>query len=75
MHVADLDETAAIFWTFAGVIAIAVSVLAIAKNGRHDASFVFTKFESSSGWPSGWSFMVGLLHAGYATSSTGMIIS
>merc|ERR1712144_22191 len=27
------------------------------------------------GWPSGWSFCVGLLHAGYATSSTGMIIS
>ncbi|KND87042.1 putative amino-acid permease [Tolypocladium ophioglossoides CBS 100239] len=68
-------DTAAIFWTFAGVIAIMVSILAIAKNGRHDAKYVFTDFESSSGWPDGWSFMVGLLHAGYATSSTGMIIS
>lgn len=52
-----------------------VCVLAIAKNGRHDAKYVFTHFEASSGWPDGWSFMVGLLHAGYATSSTGMIIS
>ncbi|KAK2601980.1 hypothetical protein QQS21_004493 [Conoideocrella luteorostrata] len=68
-------DTAAIFWTFAGVIAIMVCVLAIAANGRHDAAWVFTHFENNSGWPDGWSFMVGLLHAGYATSSTGMIIS
>jgi amino acid permease (GABA permease) len=68
-------DTAAIFWTFAGVIAITVTVLALAKNGRHSAEYVFTHFESSSGWPDGWSFCVGLLHAGYATSSTGMIIS
>lgn len=72
---ADFIETGAIFWTFAGVIAIMVSVLAIAKNGRHDAKYVFTHFETSSGWPNGWSFCVGLLHAGYATSSTGMIVS
>ncbi|GAO18934.1 hypothetical protein UVI_02058820 [Ustilaginoidea virens] len=68
-------DTAAIFWTFAGVIAIMVCVLAIAANGRRDASWVFTHFENNSGWPDGWSFMVGLLHAGYATSSTGMIVS
>jgi amino acid transporter len=37
---------------------------------------VFGEFDpSNSGWPSGWSFCVGLLHAAYATSSTGMIIS
>lgn len=52
-----------------------VCVLVIAKNGRHDASYVFGHFESNSGWPDAWSFFVGLLHAGYATSSTGMIIS
>ncbi|CAM1505014.1 Fc.00g106510.m01.CDS01 [Cosmosporella sp. VM-42] len=68
-------DTAAIFWTFAAVIAIMVTILAMAKNGRHDAKYVFTHFEASSGWPKGWSFCVGLLHAGYATSSTGMIIS
>ncbi|KAG6023459.1 hypothetical protein E4U19_004352 [Claviceps sp. Clav32 group G5] len=68
-------DTAAIFWTFAAVIAIMVCVLAIAAEGRHSAEWVFTHFENNSGWPDGWSFMVGLLHAAYATSSTGMIIS
>ncbi|KAJ4373137.1 hypothetical protein N0V83_003428 [Neocucurbitaria cava] len=69
-------DTFAIFWTFAGVIAIIVCVLAIAKNGRHSAHYVFTEFDpSNSGWVPGWSFMVGLLHAAYATSSTGMIVS
>jgi amino acid transporter len=64
-----------VFWTFAGVIAILVTTLAVAKGGRRSASYVFGHFESNSGWPDGWSFCVGLLHAGYATSSTGMIIS
>ncbi|XXH00940.1 hypothetical protein Hte_007291 [Hypoxylon texense] len=68
-------DTFAIFWTFAGVIAIVICVLAIAKEGRRDASYVFTHFEVNSGWTPGWSFFVGLLHAAYATSSTGMIIS
>ncbi|KAI1764584.1 amino acid transporter [Hypoxylon sp. FL1150] len=68
-------DTFAIFWTFAGVIAIVVCVLAIAKEGRRDAAYVFGHFEVNSGWTPGWSFFVGLLHAAYATSSTGMIIS
>ncbi|KAL8994774.1 MAG: hypothetical protein Q9188_006973 [Gyalolechia gomerana] len=69
-------DTFAIYWTFAGLICIVVCVLAIAKNGRHDAAYVFGEFDPSySGWPAGWSFCVGLLHAAYATSSTGMIIS
>ncbi|KAH8738328.1 amino acid/polyamine transporter I [Ilyonectria robusta] len=68
-------DTIAVFWTLAGLVAIMISVLAIAKNGRHDAKYVFTHFEASTGWPDGWSFCVGLLHAAYATSSTGMIIS
>ncbi|KAI1452401.1 amino acid transporter [Annulohypoxylon moriforme] len=70
-----LLDTFAIFWTFAGVLAMMVCVLAIAKEGRHDAKWVFTHFEANSGWTPGWSFVVGLLHAAYATSSTGMIIS
>ncbi|KAI0835229.1 amino acid transporter [Hypoxylon sp. FL0890] len=68
-------DTFAIFWTFAGVIAMMCCVLAIAKEGRRDASWVFTHFEANSGWTPGWSFVVGLLFAAYATSSTGMIIS
>ncbi|KAI0174286.1 amino acid/polyamine transporter I [Pestalotiopsis sp. NC0098] len=68
-------DTFAIFWTLAGVIAMTICVLVIAKNGRHDATYVFTHFEVNSGWIPGWSFMIGLLQAAYATSSTGMIIS
>jgi hypothetical protein len=70
-----VSQTFAIFWTFAGVIAIMACVLAIANEGRHSAEYVFTHFEANTGWTDGWSFMVGLLHAAYATSSTGMIIS
>lgn len=61
--------------TFAGVIAIIVTVLAVADAGRHSAKYAFTAFEPNSGWVPGWSFVVGLLHAAYATSATGMIIS
>jgi hypothetical protein len=57
------------------VLALVITVLVIAKNGRRSAKFVFTDFEVNSGWTPGWSFFVGLLHAAYATSSTGMIIS
>ncbi|KAG0152898.1 hypothetical protein PDIDSM_1857 [Penicillium digitatum] len=68
-------ETFAIFWTMAGLLAIVVCLLAIAKQGRHDASWVFGHFETQAGWPAGWSFFIGLLQAAYATSATGMIIS
>ncbi|KAA8645787.1 hypothetical protein EYZ11_006751 [Aspergillus tanneri] len=68
-------ESFAIFWTFAGLIAIAVCILVLAKEGRRSAHWVFTHFEPQSGWPAGWSFCIGLLQAAYATSATGMIIS
>lgn len=57
------------------MIAIVVCVLVLAKEGRHNAEYVFTTFEPRSGWVPGWSFCVGLLQAAYTTSSTGMIIS
>lgn len=52
-----------------------MAVLAVAKNGRNDAKFVFTSFSANTGWPDGWSFCIGLLHGVYVTSATGMIIS
>ncbi|KAK4183888.1 amino acid/polyamine transporter I [Podospora australis] len=70
-----LLDTFAIFWTFAGIFAILITILVLAKEGRHSAEYALTHFEPTSGWPAGWSFCVGLLHAGYATSSTGMVIS
>ncbi|KAJ5580334.1 uncharacterized protein N7459_006319 [Penicillium hispanicum] len=68
-------ETFAIFWTIAGLVAIIVCLLAIAKGGRHSGGWVFGHFEPQAGWPAGWSFFIGLLQAAYATSATGMIIS
>ncbi|KAL2869581.1 putative amino acid permease [Aspergillus lucknowensis] len=70
-----LLESFAIFWTLAGVIAIDVCILVIAKGGRNHARWVFGHFEPQTGWPDGWSFCIGLLQAAYATSSTGMIIT
>lgn len=52
-----------------------VTILVLGRNGRRSADYVFTHFEPNSGWTPGWSFCVGLLHAAYATSSTGMVIS
>ncbi|KAL2255996.1 hypothetical protein VTK26DRAFT_2373 [Humicola hyalothermophila] len=68
-------DTFAVFWTFAGIFAILITVLAVAKEGRRSADFALGGFKPTSGWPAGWSFCVGLLHAAYATSSTGMVIS
>ena len=62
-------------FTFAGVLAILICTLAIARNGRNSASFAFGNFTASTGWVDGWSFCIGLLHAAYATSATGMILS
>jgi len=73
LHILD---TFAIFWTFAGTLAIIITILALAKGGRRSAKFAFGEFDASgSGWPAGWSFFVGLLQAAYASSSTGMIVS
>lgn len=69
-----MKQTFAIFWTFAGVLAIIICVLVIAKQGRHSSDYVWGGFVPSSGWPDGWSFCVGLLQAAYATSATGMVI-
>ena len=63
------------YLTFVGVIALICTILAIAKEGRRSASYVFTAFEPNSGWTPGWSWVVGVLHAAYANSATGMVIS
>lgn len=69
-------DTCAVPFTFAGVLAIIVTVLAVAAEGRRSASYVFGGFDPISGWtPPGWAFCVGLLHAAYATSATGMVVS
>lgn len=71
-----LLDTITVVFTFAGVLCIIVCGLAIAAEGRRNASWVFGEFTVTSGWtPPGWAFCVGLLHAAYATSATGMVVS
>ncbi|GAB1730424.1 hypothetical protein NU195Hw_g1633t1 [Hortaea werneckii] len=69
-------DTGTVIWTFLGTLAIVICVLAIAAEGRRNAAWVFGGFEVNNGWsPPGWSFCIGLLHAAYATSATGMVVS
>lgn len=71
-----LIDTLTVGFTFVGVLAIIICGLAIAKEGRRSASYAFGHFEVLSGWsPPGWAFCIGLLHAAYATSATGMVVS
>jgi amino acid transporter len=57
----DIINKLCIYWTGASVIIILVTLLATADK-RRSAEFVFSEYDASkSGWPSGWSFFVGLL--------------
>ncbi|KAK2809980.1 hypothetical protein FQN50_003394 [Emmonsiellopsis sp. PD_5] len=62
-----------IYWTAASVIIIMITLLSMAEHRNH-ASFVFGHFDAStSGWPSGWAFFVGLLQAAYTLTGYGMV--
>lgn len=57
----DLINKICIYWTAASVVIILVTVLVMCDNKR-SAEFVFSHYDASkSGYPSGWSFFVGLL--------------
>lgn len=62
-----------IYWTGASVLIILITLLSMADTKRSGA-FVFGQFDASaSGWPSGWSFFVGLLQAAYTLTGYGMV--
>ncbi|KAI5456913.1 amino acid/polyamine transporter I [Mariannaea sp. PMI_226] len=69
----DLINKVCIYWTAASVVIILVTVLAMAPH-RHSGEYVFAHYDASaSGWPSGWSFFVGLLQAAYTLTGYGMV--
>ena len=69
----DLINKVCIFWTAASVIIIMITLLTMADD-RRDGEFVFGHFDAStSGWPSGWAFCVGLLQAAYTLTGYGMV--
>ncbi|KAI5464830.1 amino acid/polyamine transporter I [Mariannaea sp. PMI_226] len=71
----DLINKVCIYWTAASVLIILVTLLVMSDNKR-SAAFVFGHYDASaSGWPSGWSFFVGLLQAAYTLTGYGMVAS
>ncbi|KAK2605867.1 hypothetical protein QQS21_003707 [Conoideocrella luteorostrata] len=69
----DLINKICIYWTAASVLIILVTLLAMAPE-RHSGAYVFGHYDpSASGWPSGWSFFVGLLSPAYVLTGYGMV--
>ncbi|SPC67525.1 related to GABA permease [Ustilago sp. UG-2017b] len=69
----DRLNTLSFYWTAAGTLIIAITILVRAKDGRKDAEFVFAGWENTSGWPDGWAFFVGLLQAAYTLTGYGTV--
>lgn len=70
----DFFNQACIYWTGASIVIILVTLLATAKSGRRSGEYVFAHYDASnSGWPSGWSFFVGLQQAAYVLTGYGMV--
>lgn len=64
----DFINKLCIYWTASSVIIILVTLLVLADN-RRSGEFVFSHYDASaSGWPSGWSFFVGLLQGEFFPS-------
>ncbi|KAK6330485.1 hypothetical protein TWF696_003376 [Orbilia brochopaga] len=71
----NLLNTICMIWTAASVLILLVVLLATARH-RNTASYVFAHYDASrSGYPSGWSFFVGLLQAAYTLTGYGMVAS
>ncbi|ETN39180.1 uncharacterized protein HMPREF1541_05403 [Cyphellophora europaea CBS 101466] len=69
----DLINKACIYWTGASIVIILITLLVTCKD-RRSAEFAFTHYDAStSGWPSGWSFFVGLLQPAYVLTGYGMV--
>ncbi|KAJ9656043.1 hypothetical protein H2198_005203 [Neophaeococcomyces mojaviensis] len=54
----------ALAWSIAGFIIISVVLLATAAPDYATASYVFTNFTNSTGWPDGLAWLLGLLQGG-----------
>lgn len=71
----DQINTLCIYWTGASIVIILIVLLSMSPSKR-SGEFVFAHFDSSaSGWPSGWSFFVGLLQPAYVLTGYGMVAS
>lgn len=68
-------NTICMVWTVVSVVVFMVVLLVMADT-RRSADFVFTHYDASaSGWPTAWSFFVGLLQGGYVMLGYGLVAS
>ncbi|EPS35663.1 hypothetical protein H072_10915 [Dactylellina haptotyla CBS 200.50] len=71
----NLLNTICMIWTAASVLILLIVLLVTARH-RNTAEYVFAHYDASlSGYPSGWSFFVGLLQAAYTLTGYGMVAS
>lgn len=69
----DFINKLCIYWTGASIIIILIVLLTMGHNKR-SGEFVFANYDASaSGWPTGWSFFVGLLQPAYVLTGYGMV--
>ena len=69
----DLFNKICIYWTAASVLIILITLLSMADTKRSGA-YVFGHYDaSSSGWPAGWAFFVGLLQPAYTLTGYGLV--
>jgi choline transport protein len=69
-HILPHFNRAAFIWSISGFAIISVTVLATASpsrggQGYNSASFVFTEFLNTTGWPDGIAWLLGLLQGGF----------
>lgn len=70
----DFINKICLYWTGASIFLIMITLLVMAKAGRRSGEYVFTHYDASaSGWPTGWSFFVGLLSPAYVLTGYGMV--
>lgn len=69
----DLINKLCIYWTGSSITIILI-VLLVKAPSRRSGEFVFAHYDASrSGWPTGWSFFVGLLQPAYVLTGYGMV--
>lgn len=69
----DFINKLCIYWTGASIIILLITLLVMAPS-RRSGEFVFAHYDASaSGWPTGWSFFVGLLQPAYVLTGYGMV--
>lgn len=69
----DFINKLCIYWTGASIVILLVVLLTLGHDKR-SGEFVFANYDASaSGWPTGWSFFVGLLQPAYVLTGYGMV--